>query len=308
MLQLLYLARLANVLVWTVCGYLVLTLSPGISRPLFLLMLMPMSIYLVASMSADVVCNALAILFSVIVWRQIAEPESDKRISSRRAWLLAFMAGGIGLTKFVYLPLTALPLLIPAAAFGDRRRKRRVIAGVIAAGVLASVLWSSQTPGLDMVANGNSNDDFHPRRQIEFIHQHPSSWLTIPIQTIKNNWHEQIISFVGDFGWLDAPMAPIACVLYCLALLWACRPAPRDTSIGPIWKWIIVIPAILFFSLFSLGLTAYLYWNPHGSPDVTGLQGRYLIPLAPAVVMLISCLWRRLPERFRTRRRVEIGN
>jgi uncharacterized membrane protein len=47
-------------------------------------------------------------------------------------------------------------------------------------------------------------------------------------------------------------------------------------------------------------LTAYLYWNPLGSPEVTGLQGRYLIPLTPVMMMLISCLWRRLPARFRT--------
>jgi uncharacterized membrane protein len=299
--ELIYLARLANLLLWTAAGYLALSLAPGIGRPLFLLMLMPMSIYLAGSMSADIVCSSLAILFSVMVWRQIAEPEGDKQISVGRAWLFALMACGIGLTKFVYVPLTALPLLIPSAAFGGWRRKRGVTAGVIAAGVAASVLWSLHTPGLDMVANGVGRD-LYPRLQLEFLHQHPSSWLTVPMQTVKNRWRELIISFVGNFGWLDTPMAPIACVGYCLALFWACRPTVRDAILGPIWKWIIIISAILACCLFTLGLTAYLYWNSLGAPEVVGLQGRYLIPLTPAVVMLISCLWRRLPARFRTRR------
>ena len=211
------------------------------------------------------------------------------------------MALGIGLTKFVYLPLTALAVLIPAADFGGRPRKRLVTAAVVATGFAASVLWSMQTPGLDMVANG-VGQNLYPRLQLEFLRQNPSAWLTLPVQTIRNSWKEQLTSFVGEFGWMQTPISPIVCILYCLALLWACRPAADDPTPGPIWKWAIIIPAIALSSLFALGLTAYLYWNPLASPDVKGLQGRYLIPLAPAVAMLISGLSRRLPQRFRTRR------
>jgi uncharacterized membrane protein len=300
-LQLMYLARLFNLLTWCAGGYLALLLAPGIQRPLFLLMLMPMSMYLAASMSADVAVNLLAIVFCLLVWRQITEPQIGKKISTRNAWLLVLTGCCIGLTKFVYLPLTALPLLIPAEAFGGRHRKRFITAGVIAAGLTASTLWAMQTPGLDMVANG-VGQDFYPRIQLEFIHQHHSSWLTVPIQTIGNSWKEQITSFVGEFGWMDAPVSPVIAILYCVALLWACRPTNGDAKVGPVWRWVIIVPAIELCSLFLLGLTAYLYWNPLGSPEVTGLQGRYLIPLAPAVIILIAGLWRRLPARFRTGR------
>jgi uncharacterized membrane protein len=302
-LQLMYLARLFNLLTWCGSGYLALSLAPGNRRPLFLLMLMPMSMYLATSMSADVVGNSLAILFCVMVWRQVAEPAGEKKISSRRAWLFVLMACGIGLTKFVYLPLTALPLLIPADAFGGRPRKRLVTAGAIAAGVAASVVWSLQTPGLDMVANG-VGQNLYPRLQIEFLRQNPSAWLTLPIRTVAHSWKEQLTSFVGEFGWMQAPVSPIVTILYCLALLWACQPHVDDPAPAPVWKWVAIVPAIVLSSLFALGLTAYLYWNPLGSPDVKGLQGRYLIPLGTAVVMLIARLWRRLPQRSRARRSV----
>ena len=92
-----------------------------------------------------------------MVWRQIAEPEGEKQISSRRAWLFVLMAGGIGLDEIRLFAADR-----PAAA-DSRRRIRRigvekaaVTAGVIAAGVAGQRLWSSQTPGLDMVANGIS--------------------------------------------------------------------------------------------------------------------------------------------------------
>jgi len=300
-IQILYYARLANLLLWTATGYLALSLAPGIRRPLFLLMLMPMSLYLAASMSADVVGISLAILFSALVWRQIAEPASPKKISSRHACLFILMACGIGLTKFVYVPLTALPLIIPSGDFGGRPRKRLIAFSVIAAALLTSVLWAMQTPGLDMVANGVSKD-FYPRLQLQFLQQNPSAWLTLPIQTLRVAWKEQLTSFVGEFGWMQAPISPIACILYCLALLWTCRPNADDQTPRSIWRCVILIPVIVFSSLSALGLTAYLYWNPLASPDIKGLQGRYLIPLAPVVMMLISILWLRLPPRFRARR------
>lgn len=289
-IQLMYFARLFNLLVWVLAGYLALSFAPGIRRPLFLLMLMPMSLYLAASMSADVVGNALAILFCAMVWRQLTEP-ADKIISSHRAWLFIAMAFAIGLTKFVYLPLVALPFLIPAHSFGGGARKSLVTTTIIAVGLFAAVAWSKQTPGLDMIANGESRN-IYPRLQIEFLHQHPSAWLTVPIQTLKIAWRQQLISFVGEFGWMDVPMSPIICILYFLALLWACQPLTEERPMAPIWKWAALIPAIIIVSLFALGLTAYLYWNPLGSPDVKGLQGRYLIPLAPAAIMLISRMLR----------------
>ena len=39
----------------------------------------------------------------------------------------------------------------------------------------------------------------------------------------------------------------------------------------------------------------YIYWTPIGLGHVEGLQGRYLIPLAPAVVYLVWALTGKLP-------------
>jgi uncharacterized membrane protein len=43
----------------------------------------------------------------------------------------------------------------------------------------------------------------------------------------------------------------------------------------------------------------YLTWTPVGAPTITGLQGRYFIPLAPAVLSLLHNrrLCRTTPQR-----------
>jgi hypothetical protein len=45
-----------------------------------------------------------------------------------------------------------------------------------------------------------------------------------------------------------------------------------------------------------IALLSYLYWTPVGSTFIDGIGGRYFIPLAPAVLLLLSCLAVRLPE------------
>jgi uncharacterized membrane protein len=295
-IELMYFGRFLNLLLWIATGYLALSLVSGIRRAIFLLMLMPMAIYIAASMSADVMCNCIAIIFSVLVFRQVTDERAQK-ISTRRIWLLVLLAIGIGLTKFVYLPLTAFPLLIPRRAFGTTHRKRFAAAAIMGAGLIAAVIWSLQTPGLDMIANGLSRN-FYPRLQVEFLRQHPSAWLTVPIQTIKYDWREQLGSFVGEFGWMEATMDPSVCSVCLLVLLWSCKPSAKERSHDSVWKWLVLIGAIVLSSLFLLGLTAYLYWNPLGSPDVKGLQGRYLVPLTPVGIMLVWRCWSALPSRY----------
>jgi uncharacterized membrane protein len=305
-LEIMYLGRLANLLLWTATGLIALKLAPSIRRPLFLLMLMPMALYQAASMSADVVGNVLAILFCAIIWNQSAEPAASARMTTGRAWLLILLAAGIGLAKFVYVPLTLLSALIPTTAFRSRHAKRLFIAVVIGAALVTSIGWAHQTPGLDMIANG-VDKEYWPRLQLLHLKQQPSAWITVPWHTLQNSWREQLTSFVGKFGWMNTPINPLICIAYCLALVWQCRPSLPDPVIPHLGKWLCIIPIVVFSCVFALGLTAYLYWNTTAAPEIIGLQGRYYIPLAPAVIMLIACIWRKkikwlsLPERAKFR-------
>jgi uncharacterized membrane protein len=88
----------------------------------------------------------------------------------------------------------------------------------------------------------------------------------------------------------------VFCAAYLAALVWACRPSGQHPKIRALVKWIVVILAAAVASALAMGLTAYLFWNYVGSDAVLGLQGRYLIPIAPATMMLIYVLWQRVSK------------
>jgi uncharacterized membrane protein len=48
----------------------------------------------------------------------------------------------------------------------------------------------------------------------------------------------------------------------------------------------VVVPAV-GSSFLVIALLSYLYWTPLGFSYVDGIHGRYLIPLTPAVLILI---------------------
>ena len=68
-LALMYLGRVANLMVWIALGYAAIRAAPDLGRPLLLLLLMPMSIFQAASLSADATTNGLAALLAAVVWR-----------------------------------------------------------------------------------------------------------------------------------------------------------------------------------------------------------------------------------------------
>jgi len=291
-LELMYFGRLANLLVWTASGYAALRIAPGFRRPVFLLMLMPMSIYLAASLSADVVGNALVVLFCAMVWRYSAEPDAVGRIKPPEILVLILLACGIGLAKFVYVPVAALVVLIPRRAWGGTQRKRAIIAAVVGLAIMAAVCWSLETPGLDMIANGVSGN-FSPRLQLEFLRENPAAWPIIAVRTLREYSRPILISFVGEFGWLDRPVAGIVAFGYYAALLWACLSCTKDLKIRSMVSWITTLCILAAGSAFLIVLTAYLYWNPLAEPEVSGLQGRYFIALAPPLMMLMCAIFQR---------------
>jgi uncharacterized membrane protein len=304
-LQLLYLGRFANLFFWTGAGYLALRIAPGFQRPFFLLMLMPMSLFQAASLSTDGIGNSFAFLFGAMIWKE-AVPLVNAEATAV-SWVSIFAFGllsmGIGLTKLVYLPLIALMLLIPAQRFGGNARRLTVIAAVVLAGISAQMLWTIHTPGLDTVSNGVPGLDIFPRQNLHYLREHPAEWFYLPLRTIRRFWWTRTIEFVGSFGWADLPLSGAFCVAYLAALVWACRSASGNVIITTPWKWSLIIVGALGASIFALCFLGYIYWNMPGNTAILGLQGRYFIPLTPAVLILICAwvgrLWQRSPSQKR---------
>jgi uncharacterized membrane protein len=299
-LALMYLARIGNLFFWMALSYLALRVAPTCHRPLLLLLLMPMTLFEAASVSADPTTIAIAVLFTALALRYVKIDGRDagkSRVAPVRigpAICFAFMAltAMLALTKFVYLPLLALVFLIPPARLGGVKRYVLAVGILGLLGLAAFLAWNLPTFGAVTVVM--DQPDINPAEQLRLLRAHPSHVVTLIFSTLWNKGWPISRSFIGRLGWLDTPMNHLFTDGYVLALIAACWLADGRPSFPRRWLApIILIPVAL--SAFAITLLNYLYDNPVGKPFADGVQGRYLIPLAPAMIVLLWGLAPRWP-------------
>jgi len=253
-------------------------------------MLMPMTLSLAASVSADGMTIALSLLFTALVWHCGVAGE----IGRRTKLAIVGLSIAVALCKFAYLPLISLFLLIPPVRFGGKRSYVRFVAALVFVSIISSAAWLSQSAGTKLVLRPD-----HPQvnvsRQLDFVRDHP---LVFPEAMAKGLAHDGVFilrSFVGNLGWIDNPVSPIVVGLYLLALAAGCVPMRGDPSGPEIWR-LAIIAAAICASVVTFAFLNYLVWTPVGYWYVQGLQGRYFIPLGLAGLILIWGIMRRYPK------------
>ena len=296
-----YCGREAAVLAWAVAGFFTLRLAPALRAAILLLLCMPMSLELAASFSADCVTNSVCMLFTAALWRLSAlKPDPSDQISLPGKLALLALSVAVTLSKFAYLPLIALVLLIPIARFGGRRHCERFVAAIFAINILASLGWLSQTTGLTVPLRPEQAD-ISAARQLDFVRHHP---LAVPAVIARGFEHDGILivrSFIAMLGWLDVPGSWWFIAIYWLALIAACQPAAGDPPAPSAWK-MGVVAASALTSVIIFAFLNYLIWTEVGTDHVKGIQGRYFIPLSVAGAMLVWSVLRRSHRLMRAPR------
>src|SRR3989339_542516 len=138
-IKLMYLGRISNLAFWILSVFVVIRIIPVLKWTFFILTLMPMSIFLAASLSGDTVTNSLIFLFIAVVLR-IAYRE-EKNISRNNFIFLFFLALSISMTKQIYFLIPALILLIPPDMFGGRKKYYLSFISIVLLCIFLAVRW-----------------------------------------------------------------------------------------------------------------------------------------------------------------------
>jgi uncharacterized membrane protein len=251
--------------------------------------------YLAATVSADVSTNAFAVLFTATVLKYSVLPEPDS-IGPGRFLTLLILSLAVCLCKFAYVPLLALLLLIPARNFGRPARYAAQMFILAAANASVWLLWISLGPGLD--ARIRLTDEVSARAQFQWLAHHPFRFALVLLETFRLKSWVFLEGYVGLIGWLDMYLPAAFVIGYLILLVLACLPAEDQPRLpSPRRAAVIVLPAVVC-SFLVIALLDYLYWTPVRAAFIDGFTGRYLIPLSPAVLLVISSAMGRTP-RFR---------
>ena len=289
-----YGAKLFTLAFWLACVTMAIYIIPVHKWLFTALALLPMSLYINSSLSGDVVTNAAAYLFIAYLLKLV---HSDASISIQNFLLMMLFMVVLASTKLVYTPLLLLVFLIPKKNFSSYAWQQIQFIGALFIGTLLIALYwyfamkSIYTPYADYHPDFreglNVREGVNMSKQIIFLRDNPGHILTVLFNATGHTFDMVYEGFIGTFGWLETrlPLWLISLgylVLFSVAVL---EPAESGNSIQ--WKYRI-IPLTAFIVILGLIImTLYLTWTYVGA-DYVHIQGRYLIPAAPLLLIVFS--------------------
>jgi uncharacterized membrane protein len=201
----------------------------------------------------------------------------------------------VGLVKNGYQPLVLLALVIPPARLRGVVRWLGFAAGLLLAVSVPAALWLL---AVSDAAPGPASPGADPAAQLRHVLADPTGFLAVVFSTTWSQLGLWGRSFVGLLGtattWLPAPLYA-AWVVSLPGVAIADGPLPA--ALGTTQR------ALLGLSFVGCALavlaTAYIGWNQPGASQILGVQGRYFVPAAPALLLALPALARPIPEAVR---------
>lgn len=285
-LMLLFLGRLANLLIWLFFVYLAIRITPVFKWVFLLLALMPMTIYLAASVSADSFTLAISFL-SIAIFLKYAFDENKDKINKKEIILLLLLTVVLALSKQGYFLISLLFLVIPRNKFKNNKIRTFAFLLIFLIPLSISLYWNSLFPGIYLLGKHASVSG-----QIAFIHSKPLYFPYVIINTLNMFLGKYLTRFVGSFLWESIPLPTFMVYSYLLVLISISLLDKTKIKINMKQKTIFFVIASLIFILTFVYI--YLTFTAVGNTYVSGVLGRYFIPIAPLIFLLLytskSCL------------------
>ena len=286
-IPLVYLGRLFNLLAFTALATLAVKLMPFKKELLMAVSCLPMTLHLAASFSYDTAFIGLSMVF--MAWCFYLAYEK-KEVTVKDTVLLALLLVLLEPGKIVYFPVAGICLLIPQAKFHTKKRYWISVAAVLLAVALAVFFvnrmvlsaWATTTESYV----GWSEDAGYT---LQDMFRQPYTVFRVYYETLVTQLDYYLVTMLGGFlGNLDPDLTVPPFCLYILWYVLFVSVLRRDGENSPVTGgqklWIL----FLVFVSAGLVLTSMLLgWTPKSLDYITGVQGRYFIPLLPPVLLLL---------------------
>ena len=283
-----FMGRFFNLLFFAAMVYGSMKVLPFGKMVLWGVSLLPMSLHLAASYSYDTFLMGMCFFFgSYCMYLAYAKPVVQKRDIA----ILAFLAAAFGPCKMVYAVMLGFALLIPVKKFGGWKQWAISAAVVLAAFAGAMVLVNRSTiatyaSGSDNYVSWAAEEGF----SIPLLLHNPLLYIRIMYNSLIHLGDEWTLQLFGSsLGNLDPVLSVpffVSLVMGACLLLLSLRNAGEALYMkGKQKVWI----CFLAFACLAALMTAMLVgWTPLSSTVIEGVQGRYLIPVIPFVLMCMK--------------------
>ncbi|MCR5836691.1 MAG: DUF2142 domain-containing protein [Lachnospiraceae bacterium] len=284
--NLLLAGRFLNFLAFFCISTLAIKITPFLKKTMIFLVSMPMTLFLSASLSYDAIVISVTFLLLAEVLSLIFVEE--KKVKKIDMVIIGFCALFLTAIKPVYAPFFLLCFFIPQCKFGAKRNYIISIVIVMLAGILGFGIPSLINSLLSSASQGG--ESIFDAQKIYFLN-HIFEFPQYIINSFKEFHSFYITSFFGNLGALDTNY-PVPFIVLCLLCLFIISFTEISEIEGATWKLKAANIIILIFVLLATYGYIYLTWTPIvlgvGTDVISGVQGRYFIPLYCFAILLFA--------------------
>jgi len=279
-LTLMYLGRAINLIIWIIFVYYTIKITPFYKWVFLLLALMPMTLFLAASLSADSFNIGLSFL-TIAIFFKFAFDDNIEKIKMKELLIIFISIFILSLSKQGYAALLLLFFIIPLNKFENNRIRNLALATIGSITLAFTGIWNLLFKNTYVAT---SSPLISASGQISFILSNPLNFIYILLNTLYTLLNLYLIMFVGDLGSLDIPLPEWIVYSYIIILIIVALIDKNESIVSLKQKLISLIP-FLVVSIFIF-VFEYITWTPVGNNLIGGVQGRYFIPVAPLLLLL----------------------
>lgn len=283
----LYGGRIGNLLAYTALCYWALKKAHRCHPLLLGFMLLPLSLYMAASLSYDATLLGGYYLMLALLTRRRWNTATAAQYAAACVW--------VNIAKpYLNLLWILLPLLVLKADWQAKGSRRvwglGMLGGSLAAAGLVEWYGTMFRHGYPAVIARQGGEAVSAGGQLAFILRNPLRYLAVVLGTLYEN--DGFLGQLGLFGWKDLPVpvlsltGPLALALGVLLSAAAGQSLGRRRNAG----------LGVFAAVYGLGaMTAmYITYTPVGMVRIVGLQARYFLPVFLALGFGAAALLRRV--------------
>lgn len=279
-IQILIFGRLSNLICFILVSRYAIKKIPFAKMIIFTAAMLPMTLHQAASFSYDGPINGIAFLFIAYTMRLAY---NDKKLVRKDYILFFIILILLAPLKKVYILMISLILIIPKKKFKSvRQYKVFMITAFIFA--ILSYLFFNVLEAITIIKQTDSVSVFstEPAYTVSTIIHYPFWYMKI----LLNSFHKELIGFF-ESGFICIYLVETSRILtYIFIILGILSALAYDKE-----KIYIKGKDKLLFIVFIIVIVTALYtagflWTSVGKDIIQGVQGRYIIPFIPIILLL----------------------
>lgn len=280
-----YIARIFNWFAITLIIYWAIKMVPVGKILILTIVLLPMNIHQSISMSPDGLLNALSIALVSMVLYFIYNRELI--ISNKDIILMYFLTITLSLCKIVYVPLSLLLFCIPKKRFGIEKRYKFHVFMLGSIIIIANLVWLYIASHYFIEFNEGVNG----MKQVQNVLSNPLQYISTLANTFYEYGEYYLFTMLGgNLGWMNIIVNRVVLLIYLILIIYVV--IKKDFLLNKLSK---CTSRLLFGSsilvLLLIATSLYVQWTRVGEKLISGIQGRYFIPILVPLLLCAGNLW-----------------